>query len=181
MKDADIIKINQNIALVGHMGSGKSIIGKIMAKKLNFKHIDSDKLIENNTKTSINEIFNNNGEDYFRKIEENTITGLKNNKNIVLSLGGGSILSKKVRNLLRLNYVTIFLDVEINILIKRLQNSRKRPLLKGEDIKNKLQKLDILRRKFYVLADITIQNTDNPVDAFSQFLIKYKDLNEKNN
>lgn len=181
MKDADIIKINQNIAIVGHMGSGKSIIGSLLAKKINFRHIDSDKLIEKNTKNTINQIFNDDGESYFRKIEEDTIISLKKEKNIVLSLGGGSVLSKRVRNLLKSDYLTIFLDVKINTLVKRLQQSTKRPLLLGKDIHNKLIELDIVRRKFYLSADIALQNSENPISAISEFLIKYKELNEKNN
>ena len=72
MKDPKIIKKkeNINIALVGHMGSGKSIIGKLISKKLKLIHVDSDKIIEQTSEKTINSIFEENGEKYFRKIEE---------------------------------------------------------------------------------------------------------------
>ena len=89
---------NKNIALIGHMGSGKSLIGKLIAKKLKFKHLDSDKLIEKKTSIKIKDIFNNQGESSFRNIEEKIILSLTNQNNLVLSLGGGSILSKKIRH-----------------------------------------------------------------------------------
>ena len=83
MKEPNLAKKKRNyndtkIALIGHMGSGKSVLGKLIAKKLNLIHMDSDKIIENNTKKTINEIFNSEGEQRFRETEENIILNLKN-------------------------------------------------------------------------------------------------------
>ena len=92
MKETNLInKIKKikplNIAFVGHMGSGKTLFGKLIAKKLNLIHLDSDLLIEKDTKKKINDIFDNEGEAAFRLIEENVILNLSNKKNLVLSLG----------------------------------------------------------------------------------------------
>tara|TARA_Y100001970_G_C14236705_1_gene862277 strand:+ start:1094 stop:1654 length:561 start_codon:yes stop_codon:yes gene_type:complete len=185
MKIAKIAKTQKNyqknnIAIIGHMGSGKSLIGKLIAKDLNYEHIDSDKLIEKNINKSINDIFLEKGENYFRKIEENSITKLYDKNNLVLSLGGGSILSKKVRDFLfKYNFVTLFLDVDLEILQKRLINSKKRPLLFNVNIGEKLKELDSKRRKFYLLADIKLKNCDDPNQIVSIFLENYKKL--KNN
>ncbi|SVE56805.1 uncharacterized protein METZ01_LOCUS509659, partial [marine metagenome] len=94
MKNPNILKNfqkykNKNIALIGHMGSGKTSVGKLIAKKLKLKHFDSDQLIEKYTKKTINQIFDSEGESGFRIIEEKTILNFINKKNIVLSLGGG--------------------------------------------------------------------------------------------
>ena len=182
MKDHNYLKKikDKNIALIGHMGSGKTVLGKLIAKKMKLKHIDSDRLIEQNSKKTINEIFNEKGEYYFRKIEEKTIINLFDKENIVLSLGGGSILSKKTRIFLKEKFITIFLDIEINILIDRLKKSIKRPLLLGENIEDKLKKIDIIRREYYLSADIVLNNQETTQESLKEFLEKYNGLNEKN-
>ena len=167
---------NKNIALIGHMGSGKSLIGKLIAKKLNFKHLDSDNLIEKKTSIKIKDIFNNQGESGFRNIEEKIILNLTNQKNLVLSLGGGSILSKKIRNFLKNDFITLFLDVDIKILSERLKNSTKRPLLLNTNIEQKIKQLDIVRRKYYSLANITVNNHEKPEESIKVFLKKYNNL-----
>ena len=186
MKNPDILKNfqkykNKNIALIGHMGSGKTSVGKLIAKKLKLKHFDSDQLIEKHTKKTINQIFDSEGELGFRIIEEKTILNFINEKNIVLSLGGGSILSQKIRELLKNEFITLFLDVDIDILINRLKRSSRRPLLLNVNIEKKIKELDDIRRQYYILADIKLKNYENPIETLSDFLIKYNKLNEKNN
>ena len=94
---------------MGHMGSGKSVLGKIISKQLNFNHVDSDRLIEKKTNQTINEIFQTKGEPYFRSIEENVILEIVYKKELVLSLGGGSILSPKIRKALKDNFLNCIL------------------------------------------------------------------------
>ena len=89
--------MKKNVILTGMMGVGKSTIGKKLARKLKLKFIDIDRLIEKKEKSSISEIFSQNGESYFRKIEKNiTLEELKKD-NCVIALGGGTFLNKKVR------------------------------------------------------------------------------------
>ena len=182
MKIAKIAKTAKNtqkinIVIIGHMGSGKSLIGRLIAKELNFKHIDSDGLIEKSSSETINNIFKTKGEKYFRKIEEETIINLSFKKAIVLSLGGGSIISQKVRDfLMKNNFVSLFLDIDFKILKKRLSNSSKRPLLVNVDIEKKIKELDSKRRKYYLLADVILKNYDDPNKIVSVFLEKYKKI-----
>ena len=173
--------IEKSIAIIGHMGSGKTLIGKLIAKELNYRFFDSDKIIEKNTQKSIKNIFLDEGEAQFRKIEEKTIINLKNERKIVMSLGGGSILSSATRKLLKSHFITVFLDTDFEILQQRLKKSYKRPLLINENILQKLKKLDNIRRKYYLLADIKINNCENPANTISIFLKEYNQLNEKNN
>ncbi|MDC0192048.1 shikimate kinase [Alphaproteobacteria bacterium] len=173
--------IDKSIAIIGHMGSGKTLIGKLIAKELNYGFLDSDKLIEKNTQKSIRNIFHDEGEAEFRKIEEKTISNLKNEIKIVLSLGGGAILSAPTRKLLKNDFITVFLDTDFEILQQRLKKSYKRPLLINENILQKLQKLDNIRRKYYLLADIKINNYESPANTVSIFLKEFNQLNEKNN
>jgi len=171
----------KNIALMGHMGSGKSVLGKLISKQLNFNHIDSDKLIEKKTNKTINEIFQTMGESNFRLIEENVILETIDQKKLVLSLGGGSILSRKVRKALKDNFLTVFLDVDFSVLSKRLIKSRRRPLINDANIENKIKELDAIRRKFYSLADITLKNHLSTTDALTEFITKYIEFYEKYN
>jgi Shikimate kinase len=173
--------IDKSIAIIGHMGSGKSLIGKLIAKEINYRFFDSDKLIEKNTQKSIENIFQSEGEAEFRKIEEKTIINLQNETNIVLSLGGGAILSSQIRKLLKNHFITVFLDTDLEILQQRLKKSYKRPLLKNENILQKLKKLDNIRRRYYLLADIQINNYESPANTVSVFLKEFNQLNEKNN
>ena len=170
-----------NIAIVGHMGAGKSIIGKILAEKVDFKHIDSDHEIIKFTKKSINQIFQEKDEEYFRKIEEKIVLKLIEKKNIVLSLGGGAILNKLIRDKLKENSITLFLDVNLLKLEKRLKKSTKRPLLKNVNLLEKIKELDIARRKYYLLSDIIIQKTNSPIDTCKNFIKKFSNFHEKKN
>ncbi len=126
----DLSEINKkNICIMGLMGSGKSIIGKDLSKYLNLKFYDTDKEIELKTKKKISEIFEEKGESYFRDIEEKVCVEILTNHNCVISLGGGSITSKKIRKIINKNSYSIYLQVKLNNLLSRLKFSRKRPLL----------------------------------------------------
>ena len=170
-----------NIAIIGHMGSGKSVMGKIFANKFGFKHVDSDKKIIKLTNKPINIIFDEKGENFFRNIEKKVVLNLIDKKSIVLSLGGGSILDMAVRNKLKKKSLTLFLDVNLKELEKRLKRSFNRPLLKNTDINEKMKKLDTERRKYYLLADIIIQNANTPIDTFKNFIKEFSIFNEKTN
>ena len=141
------------------MGSGKSVIGKDLSKYLNFKFFDTDKEIEFKEKKSISKIFEDDGESYFRKIEEKICLEILAHDNCVVSLGGGSIINKRIRNILKRNSYTIYLKVELSNLVNRVKFSKKRPLLNKE-----LDKVDIFknlyneRQEFYEKADFTVNN-----------------------
>ena len=147
---------------MGLMGSGKSIIGKDLGKYLNFKFYDTDKEIELKTKKSINTIFKEDGELYFRKLEEKICIKLLNKNNCVISLGGGSIINKEIRKSIKENSYSIYLQVKLHNLVNRLKSSKKRPLLN-----NDISKIEILkslyanRKKFYEKADFIIDNNDD--------------------
>ncbi len=171
----------RNIAIIGHMGSGKSIVGKMLAKQLDFQHIDSDQEIVKLTDKSINQIFEEKGEQYFRDVETKILLRLIEKKNVVISLGGGAILEKLIRLKLKKRSITLFLNTSLKILEKRLKKSFKRPLLKNVDIKRKIKELDFDRRKYYLQADIKIQNIDTPSDACKNFIKEFLKFHEKTN
>ena len=160
LKDPKKYKKN-TIVLIGHMGSGKSIIGRKLAKILNWEHFDSDKEIEKKEDKTIAQIFATHNEKYFRRNEEIIVNELIRKKYSVISLGGGAILSKKTRFQIKKKCISIFLKVDIEILLKRLNKSKKRPLLLNTNIKNKIISLNSERLKYYNEADIIINNKES--------------------
>ena len=119
---------NKNLVFLGMMGSGKSSIGAMVSKKLNIPFIDIDNLIEEHAGMTVSEIFEVNGEDYFRNLEEKiTIKSLKH-KNVVVSLGGGGFINDKIRKDVLTNHFSFWLNWDDLVLIKRIKNNKKRPL-----------------------------------------------------
>jgi len=150
-------KVYKNLTLTGMMGVGKSTIGKNLAKKLKYNFIDIDQLIEAKEGASINLIFKNKTESYFRKIEnEITLQELKKD-NSVISLGGGAFLNKSIRALSKKTAMSFWLDININELIKRLKKTKKRPLLYNKNINNAVKELYLERKKIYNEADYRIE------------------------
>ena len=119
---------NKNLVFLGMMGSGKSSIGKLVSKKLDLPFIDIDNLIVENTGMSISEIFEKKGEKYFRNLEEKiTLKCLKKMKNVI-SLGGGGFINTKIRKEVLNNHFSFWLNWDELTLIRRIKNSKKRPL-----------------------------------------------------
>ena len=139
------------------MGVGKSTIGKILAKKLAFDFKDIDDLIEEKEKSSISQIFKKKSEHYFRKIEnEISLKELKNTKTVI-SLGGGAFLDKSIRRAVKNSAVSFWLDVSGEELIKRLRNSKKRPLLMKRNFSENINKIYLERMKTYSKSDFRIK------------------------
>ena len=159
----DLNKIKKkNICIIGLMGSGKSIIGKDLSDYLNLKFYDTDKEIELKTNKSISKIFEEQGELYFRKIEEKICIKLLSQNNCVISLGGGSIINRNIRKEIKQNSYSIFLQVKLSNLLKRLKTSKKRPLLNNNiDKEETLKNLFEERRKFYERADFIVNNNND--------------------
>ena len=167
-----------NIFLVGPMGSGKSSLGKKLAKSLDKKFIDTDKEIEKRENKTINEIFENNGEKYFREKEKEFLINIPNNLNIIIATGGGIITNQENRKKLKENKV-IFLNASIERQSKRTSKSDKRPLLKNVNRLKKLRELYDQRLELYR----EVSNIEINVDKFKSkdILIKIiEELNENN-
>ena len=142
----------KNIVLIGMMGSGKSSIGKILSKKLNYKFIDIDRKIEENEILSISDIFKKYGELYFRKIEEKESLKYLKSENSIISLGGGGFINSSIRKLCKKTSSSFWLNWKNETIINRIYKSKKRPMV----IKLTKDQINILikeRSKIYYLAD----------------------------
>ena len=118
----------KNLVFLGMMGSGKSSIGSLIAKKLQLNFIDIDNVIENELGLSIKKIFETKGENYFRKFEEKTTLKKLKSSSTVISLGGGAFSNKEIRKEVIKNHISFWLNWSNDILLNRIKNSKKRPL-----------------------------------------------------
>ena len=122
------MKSKENLVFLGMMGSGKSSIGSLVAKKLKLNFIDVDKEIEKELGISISKIFETKGEDYFRKFEEKITIKILRINSAVVSLGGGAFVNKMIRKEVLKKHISFWLNWNNEILVNRIQNSKKRPL-----------------------------------------------------
>ena len=149
------MKLNKNLVLIGMMGSGKSSIGKILSKKLEFEFIDTDNKIEEIEKKTISDIFKKKGEKYFRNIEEVISLRFLKLNNKVIALGGGGYINPNIRKFTLKKCISIWLDWKHETIISRIKNSKKRPLaVKLNNLE--LQKLIIKRSVLYNLSHYKI-------------------------
>jgi len=167
---------NKNLVFLGMMGSGKSSIGAMVSKKLDIPFIDIDNLIEEHAKMTVTEIFETNGEDYFRNLEEKiTIKSLKH-KNIVISLGGGGFVNDKIRNVILTNHFSFWLNWDDLVLIKRIKGSKKRPLA-SKSTEQEIKAIINKRKRIYSKADFKINCNKLTKSEIVKTIIKTYELN----
>ena len=148
--------MKKNLALTGMMGVGKSTLGKALSEQLLMQFSDIDKIIENKLKMSIQNIFDNKGETFFRKHEEKITLEEFKKKNIIISLGGGAFMNSKIRKIALTSSVTFWLDLDLKLLTKRLVKSKKRPLLNNKYLEETLKKIYKERKSTYSTAKYRI-------------------------
>ena len=165
------------IVLMGYMASGKSVIGKLLASKNNIDFIDLDTVIEKNEKMIISDIFLNKGDIYFRKIESNNLVNtLKNSKNVVLSLGGGTPCYGNNLNEIKKHSTSIYLKASIKTIYNRLVlESDKRPIV-AEISKNKLEEFIAKhlfeRARFYEQANFIVDVSNKSPEEITSEILK---------
>lgn len=152
----------KNISLIGFMGSGKSTIGEVLAKKLGFIFIDLDRIIELNEDKEVRDIFKIYGEKYFRDLETKVIEKIYKNKNCVFACGGGVIKRKENMLIIRDSSVVIYLNISLENAFCRLKSVKDRPLIDVENREEAIEKMikerDVLYRRY---AHIIVNNDDN--------------------
>ena len=170
------MKSNNNLVLLGMMGSGKSTIGYLLSKNLNIELNDIDEIIEKEEGCKISEIFEKRGEVYFRKIEEKITLKLLGSNKKIISLGGGGFINDNIRNEVLSNHISFWLDWNNSTLINRIKRSKKRPIAFNLT-ENQIKKIISERSKIYSMANYKIN-----CEKFSkdEIVKKIKDIYEKN-
>ena len=156
------LTLSKPVFLCGMMGSGKSSVGRLLAKKMGVPFQDLDDLIENREQMPIPEIFSKKGEEYFRNVEKNLLENRAEKLRGVIALGGGSLQNQEIVDHLKTVGITVFLQVPISVLLTRLRGGRNRPMLAGVDLEEKLLTLMKERLPLYEQADITIPVENEP-------------------
>jgi shikimate kinase len=168
------------VYLTGFMGSGKSTIGPILANTIGYDFLDIDKKIETAANKTINEIFANNGEGYFRELERKIVQEISNTHACVVSLGGGTVTKSDNLSAIKTSGVLIYLKADPQEIFQRLKYKVDRPLLKGSD-STRLENGDLLRRisslmeereAFYMQADIIVSTAGKKIGQTVDEIVK---------
>ncbi|MFO8053022.1 MAG: shikimate kinase [Candidatus Omnitrophota bacterium] len=150
----------KNIYLVGFMGTGKTAVGKVLANRLKKKFVEMDQLIEQGEKKEIKDIFAQNGQDYFRRLENKLLERLSSQSDLVVSCGGGVVCNQENLYILQNTGYVFSLYASADSIFKRTKGSDQRPLLNVADPLGKIKALLEARKPFYQKAGTKI-DTDN--------------------
>ena len=166
----------KTIVLTGMSGSGKSTVGKNFSEKTGMKFIDIDEQIVLHENKSINEIFAQNGEDYFRELEVQTIKNVFEPENLIISLGGGAFENRQTRNFLLDNSTVIYLKTSSETIFKRLKNTDDRPLLNNNMNLDRIGKLLNTRQNNYELAHFIVITDNKNVEEIAGEILRCASL-----
>ena len=169
-KTVKVIK-GRSIFLIGMMGCGKSKTGLKLAELLKYKYIDLDSLIEKLAKKSINQIFNDEGEDNFRELETNCLKETIKIPSLVISTGGGIVTKSENWGILRQGII-VWIDLDKDIAIDRLKNEiEKRPLLQGNNLNDLYMSIFQSRQNLYSQADLRIKVKKENIEEVAMKII----------
>ena len=166
------MKSKENLVFLGMMGSGKSSVGLIVSKKLKLNFFDIDKLIENDQEMKISKIFETKGEIFFRQIEKKITLSILRNKKGVIALGGGAFVNQDIKKEVLKNHLSFWLNWEIDTLIDRIKNSKKRPIAYNSG-KNELVEIIKKRSIIYSKALYKINCENLSKNEIAKKIIKF--------
>ncbi|MQG39883.1 MAG: 3-dehydroquinate synthase [SAR202 cluster bacterium] len=177
-----------NIFLTGFSGTGKSTVGRHLAKMLGWTFVDTDMCIEKEKDTSISNIFEELGEKEFRKIESAIIEKVCSSQYQVVATGGGLVISEKNRKLMGQNGIIVCLEARFNTLLTRLggtslnpQTKEVRPLLESSDLESKIIDLKSKRQSVYSMSDYTVHTDDLAINEVSTIIYRnWRHFQKKN-
>ncbi len=163
-----------SIALIGFMGTGKTAVGKALAKRLDKEFVELDSLIEQKAGKTIPEIFNQDGEVTFRELEIEVTREVAERKNTVIACGGGVVLNEINIERLRKECIIVYLTASPRVILKRtLSNENERPLLEVSNKAQRIQELLRFRKLFYErAADIKIDTSKLDISSAVEQIIK---------
>ena len=163
----------QNIVLCGFMGCGKSTVGRLLASKTGRHFIDLDSLIEQREQRTVAQIFEQDGEDYFRKVETNCLQELYQKSNVVLATGGGTLIKEENAALIKQMGKLVFLNPPFETLAKRIENDPRRPLSGDDRLR---ERYESRLPQYKKAADCTVEGNKSPHDIVLLILSELRNL-----
>jgi shikimate kinase len=175
--------LTKPVALVGMMGAGKSAVGRALAERLGVAFLDSDEALTQAANMSIAEVFDRDGEAFFRARETEVIDRLLTEEPGVLSTGGGAFLAEQNRKLISSKGVSVWLKADLELLWSRVRHKTTRPLLRTDDPRATLAEIFTIRDPIYALADMVVEADEDysiaeMAEAVLQALIRAKIVKE---
>ena len=172
--------MKKNLVLTGMMSVGKSTIGKKLAKELKYEFVDTDKIIEIKEKSTIREIFKNKCESYFRKIEKKITLEKLKKRYLVVALGGGAFIDEFIRKEIKSSCLSFWLDLNVESLLIRLKNDKKRPLLDKDKLEESINKIYSERKEIYNETNFRIKcDTMNEDEIVNKIINLYENSGNK--
>ncbi|MCD6229005.1 MAG: shikimate kinase [Candidatus Omnitrophica bacterium] len=168
--------MDKNVYIVGFMGTGKTTVGKLLAKRLNRKFIEMDEEIEKRENKKIVDIFSSYGESYFRKVEKEVLKEIAGRNNLVVSCGGGIVIDRENLQILKTTGIPICLEASVEVIYERTKNYTHRPLLNVADPKKKIEELLVYRAPFYQQISLRVDTSGlNPSQVVDKIMEILKD------
>lgn len=164
--------IDRPLVLVGLMGVGKTTVGRRLARRIGLPFVDADHEIEKAAGLTISEIFDRFGEDYFRDGERRVIARLMDDRKQVIATGGGAFMNEETRELMLNSATVIWLDADIDILVKRVARRDTRPLLRNGNPEQILRDLAEKRNPIYAQAHVHVTGNDSPHELTVDNIVK---------
>lgn len=166
-------RLKKSVALIGMMGAGKTAVGGQLARMLGVAFLDSDDEIARAANMSIAEIFERDGEAFFRRKESQVLARLLQGPPAVLSTGGGAFLMPRNRQMISQRGISVWLKADLEVLWERVRHRNTRPLLKTPDPRATLRELYEARTPVYALADLTVEaEAGNSIDDTADKVVK---------
>ncbi|MDD5614241.1 MAG: shikimate kinase [Candidatus Omnitrophica bacterium] len=160
-----------NIVLLGFMGTGKTEVSKKIAEKTGLRYVSLDKMIEEKEKMSINDIFTQKGERYFRALESKIVKEASKMDGVVIDAGGGVVLSDKNIDILKKSGFIVCLKARPEVILKRMSGKKDRPLLNVPDRLAKIKELLLGRNKYYEKISESIDTSELIIDEVAEQVI----------
>jgi shikimate kinase len=164
--------VDYNVLLIGFMGSGKSTVSSELSKQLNMEEIDMDQYIEAKEGRTIKEMFEKDGEEYFRNCETQAINDFKSKKGVIVSCGGGAVLRQENVDAMKAQGKVILLTASPETTLERVKDSKVRPILNGNmNVEFIWELMEKRADKYKNAADITIATDNKNIDEICNEII----------
>ena len=164
--------LSKSVVLIGLMGCGKSSVGKMLSEAIGVPFSDTDNIIEKEVGKQVYQIFDDFGEKYFRQVEEKVVERTLRDNPHIISTGGGSVISPKIRELIKIKSCSIWIQCDVHMIAKRIFNQGNRPLLKHKNVLDTLIEKNEDRVEFYSQADIHIKNENSKLELVVDEIVR---------